>query len=92
MENCLLYGVMLPHPPVVVVGGCSFVFVFFFFICNNTALFFGTLEMQRSFVFKDKLVCIIKKKTRMVSMATVNIILEHGVNMQNYQCFHYYLS
>ena len=30
--------------------------------------------MQRSFVFKDKLVCTMKKKT----MATVNIILEHG--------------
>ena len=34
--------------------------------------------MQRSFVFKDKLVCTMKKKKRMVSMATVNIILEHG--------------
>ena len=34
--------------------------------------------MQRSFVFKDKLVCTMKKKRRMVSMATVNIIFEHG--------------
>ena len=40
--------------------------------------------MQRSFVFKDKLVCTMKKKKkkkkkkRMVFMATVNIILEHG--------------
>ena len=33
--------------------------------------------MQRSFVFKDKFVYNMKKK-RMVSMATVNIILEHG--------------
>ena len=61
----------------VVVGGCSFAFVFFFLIWNITALFFGTLEMQRSFVFKDKLVWTMKKR-RMVSMATVNIILEHG--------------
>ena len=33
--------------------------------------------MQRSFAFKDKLVCTMEK-TRIVSMATVNIILEHG--------------
>ena len=44
--------------------------------------------MQRSFVFKDKLVCTMKKKKkkkkknkkkkRIISMANVNIILEHG--------------
>ena len=61
----------------VVVGGCYFVLVFFFLIYNITALFFGTLEMQRSFVLKDKLVCN-RKKNRIFSMATVNIILEHG--------------
>ena len=69
---------MLPHPSVVVVGGCSFVLVFFVLIYNMAALFFGTLEMQRRFVLKDKLVCTMKKKKRIVFMATVNIILEHG--------------
>ena len=61
----------------VVVGGCYLVLVFFVLIYNMVALFFGTLEMQRRFVLKDKLVCTMKKK-RIVSMATVNIILEHG--------------
>ena len=39
--------------------------------------FIGTTEMQRSFVLKDKLSCTMKKQ-RMVSLATVNVILEHG--------------
>ena len=38
--------------------------------------FIGTLEMQRFFVLKEKLVCTMRKC--MVSMATVNVILEHG--------------
>ena len=36
----------------------------------------GTPEMQRIFVIKDKLFCT--KEKCMVSMATVNTILEHG--------------
>ena len=38
--------------------------------------FIGTPEMQRIFVFKDKLNCTMKKC--IVSMATVNTIFEHG--------------
>ena len=38
--------------------------------------FIGTPEMQRIFVLKEKLVCTMRKC--MVSMATVNVILEHG--------------
>ena len=38
--------------------------------------FIGTPEMQRIFVLKDKLNCTMKKC--MVSMATINAILEHG--------------
>ena len=38
--------------------------------------FIGIPEMQRIFVFKDKLVFTMKKCT--VSMATVNMILEQG--------------
>ena len=38
--------------------------------------FIGTSEMQRTFVFKDLFFCTMK--TRMVSMATVNVIFEHG--------------
>ena len=37
--------------------------------------FIGSPEMQRNFVLKDKLFCTMKKC--MVSMATVNVILEH---------------
>ena len=71
MENCFNYGVMLPNPPVVVIG---VILIFHIFIIYNvTTSFIGTLEMQRIFVFKDKLVCAMKK--RMVSMATVNMIL-----------------
>ena len=36
----------------------------------------GTPEMQRIFVLKDKLICTMNKF--MVSMAIVNMILEHG--------------
>ena len=43
---------------------------------NGAKLFIGTPEMQRIFVVKDKLFCSMKKC--MVSMATINIILEHG--------------
>ena len=39
--------------------------------------FIGTPEMQIIFVLKDKLFCTMQKY--MVSMATVNVILEHGV-------------
>ena len=46
--------------------------------------------MQRIFVIKDKLNCIMKKC--MVSMATVNVIFEHGMYIQNWSYFHYYLS
>ena len=42
----------------------------------------GTLEMVRICVLKDKLFCTMKKC--MVSMATVNMILEHGVYIQNW--------
>ena len=38
--------------------------------------FIGTLEMQRFFVPKEKLVCTLKKC--IVSMATINAVLEHG--------------
>ena len=38
--------------------------------------FIGTLEMQRIFVFKDKLFCTMK--TCMVSMATIDMILKDG--------------
>ena len=38
--------------------------------------FIGTPEMQRIFVLKDKLNCTMKKC--MVSMATINMILENG--------------
>ena len=60
----------------VVVGGCSFVLVFFFNLQHYSIVL---LEMQRRFVFKDKLVCNMKTRNRLVSMATDNIILEHGV-------------
>ena len=38
--------------------------------------FIGTPEMQRIVVLKDKLICTMNKF--MVSMAFVNMILEHG--------------
>ena len=38
--------------------------------------FIGTPEMQRIFVLKENLVCTMKKC--MVSMATINVVLEHG--------------
>ena len=38
--------------------------------------FIGTQEMQRFFVLKDELNCTLKKC--MVSMTTVDVILEHG--------------
>ena len=38
--------------------------------------FIGIPKMQRMFGLKDKLVCTMKKC--MVSMATVDVILEHG--------------
>ena len=40
--------------------------------------FTGTPEIQIMFVLNDKLVCTMKKKKNMVSMAIVNVILEHG--------------
>ena len=40
--------------------------------------FIGTPEMQIIFVLKDNLFCTMKKEKCMVSMATVNVILEHG--------------
>ena len=51
--------------------------------------FIGTPEMQRFFVLKEKLVCTMRKC--MVSMATVNVILEHGGDIQNCLYLHYYL-
>ena len=45
--------------------------------------FIRSAEMQRSFVLKDKLFCTMKKC--MVSMATINVILEHGVYLQNHR-------
>ena len=44
--------------------------------------FIGTPEVQRMFVLKDELVCTMKKC--MVSMATVDVILEHGVHIPNW--------
>ena len=44
--------------------------------CMGAKSFIGTPEMQRIFVLKDNLNCTMKKC--MVSMATVNAILEHG--------------
>ena len=38
--------------------------------------FIGTPEMRRFFVINDKLVCTMEKCT--VSMAIVNVIIEHG--------------
>ena len=45
-------------------------------IFTGAKLFIGTLEMQITFVPKDKLNCYMKKCT--VSMATVNVILNNG--------------
>ena len=44
--------------------------------CVGAKSFIGTPEMQRIFVLKDKLFCTMKEC--MVSMATINVILEHG--------------
>ena len=52
--------------------------------------FTGTPEMQRIFVLKEKLVCTMKKC--MVSMATVNVVLEHGgVHTKYWLYLRYYL-
>ena len=46
--------------------------------------------MQRNFVLKDKLSYTMKNC--MVSMATVSVILKHGVYIQNLSYIHCYLS
>ena len=43
--------------------------------------FIGTTEMQIIFVLKDKLRYTMKKC--LISMATVNVILKHGVHILN---------
>ena len=71
---------------------CFKVFFFFFFFKLNLQhynIVHWDFRNAKSFVFKDKLVCTMKE--RMVDMATINIILEHGVYLQNSSCLHYYL-
>ena len=52
--------------------------------------FTGTTEMQRMAILKDKRACAMEKC--MVSMATINVILEHGVYIQNLSYIRYYVS
>ena len=45
--------------------------------------FIRSREMQRSLVLKDYIFCTMKKC--MVSMATINMILDYGVYIQNHR-------
>ena len=51
--------------------------------------FIRTPEMQRNFALDDKLVYTMQK--RMVSMSTINGILDHGVYIQNWSDTYCYL-
>ena len=46
--------------------------------------------MQRMVILKDKLACTMEKC--IVSMATINVIIEHGVYIQNLSYIRYYVS
>ena len=53
--------------------------------------FTGTTVMQRMAILKDKLACRMEKKC-IVSMAPINVIVEHGVYIQNLSYIRYYVS